>query len=114
MSTSTSTSLLSNKTYDYLKRLVTLALPAAGALYFALAQIWGFPNGEEVVGSIAAVNVFLGVVLGVSSKTYDPADGTVDVTMDPESQTKSFLLNLDTSPDALDTKPFITFRVNRT
>lgn len=47
-----------------------ILLPAAGTLYFALAGIWGFPYAEEIVGTITAVDTFLGVVLGVSSAKY--------------------------------------------
>lgn len=61
---------MSNKTYDVLKWIAQLFLPAAGALYFALANIWGLPYGEEIVGTITAVDAFLGVILGISSKVY--------------------------------------------
>lgn len=63
--------ILNNKIYDVLKWLVTLVLPAAATLYFALSQIWGLPYGEEVVGTITAVTAFLGVVIGVSSHNYN-------------------------------------------
>jgi hypothetical protein len=41
---------LSNKIYDILKYVALIVLPAVGTLYFALAGIWGFPYGEEIVG----------------------------------------------------------------
>lgn len=62
---------LSNKTYDILKWIAMYVLPAIGTLYFALAGIWGFPYGEEVVGTIAAVDTFLGVILGISTAQYN-------------------------------------------
>lgn len=61
---------LSGQTYDTLNWLAMFLLPALGALYFALAGIWGFPYGEQVVGTIAAIDVFLGVILGISSAQY--------------------------------------------
>lgn len=61
---------ISNKTYDTLKWIAQYLLPASGTLYFALAGIWGFPYGEEVVGTITAVDTFLGVLLGISSTQY--------------------------------------------
>lgn len=61
----------SNKTYDILKWIAMYLLPALGTLYFALAGIWGFPYGEQVVGTITAVDTFLGVILGISSKNYN-------------------------------------------
>ena len=60
----------SNKVYDVLKVICTIVLPAISTLYFALAQIWGFPAVEQVVGSIAAINVFLGSLLKISSNQY--------------------------------------------
>lgn len=62
---------MSNKVYDVLKWIAQILLPAAGTLYFALAGIWGFPYGEEIVGTITAVDTFLGVILGISSASYN-------------------------------------------
>lgn len=61
----------SNKVYDLLKMIAQVALPAAGTLYFALAKIWGLPFGHEIVGTITAVDAFLGVLLGVSNYNYN-------------------------------------------
>jgi hypothetical protein len=61
---------MSNKTYDILKWIAQVALPSIGTLYFALAGIWGFPYGEEIVGTITAIDTFLGVLLGISSMNY--------------------------------------------
>lgn len=61
---------MSNKIYDVLKYIQQIALPALGALYFALAKIWGFPYGTEIVGTISAVDVFLGALLKISSNQY--------------------------------------------
>lgn len=70
---------ISNGLYDILKWVTTIVLPAIGTLYFALAQIWGFPYGEEIVGTITAIVTFFGVILGISTKTYnaDKLDGVV-------------------------------------
>lgn len=62
---------MSNKTYDILKFIAQIALPAVGTLYFALANIWGFPYGEEIVGTITAVDAFLGAILGISTAKYN-------------------------------------------
>jgi hypothetical protein len=61
---------LSNKAYDTLKWIAMILLPACATLYFALAGIWGFPYGEEIVGTITAVDTFLGVILGISNANY--------------------------------------------
>lgn len=65
--------LLSDKTYNILKWIALILLPAVGTLYFALAGIWGFPYGEQIVGTITAVDTFLGVILGISSAQYKQA-----------------------------------------
>ena len=62
---------MSNKVYDVLKYIAMVVLPAIGTLYFALAGIWGFPYGEEIVGTITAVDTCLGVLLGISSVKYN-------------------------------------------
>lgn len=62
---------LSNKTYDTLKWIAQYLLPAIGTLYFALARIWGLPYGEQVVGTITAVDAFLGAILGISTMQYN-------------------------------------------
>lgn len=65
---------MSNKVYDVLKWIAMYLLPALGTLYFAVANIWGFPYGEEVVGTITAVDTFLGVILGISTAQYNKAN----------------------------------------
>jgi hypothetical protein len=62
---------MSNETYDVLKWIAQIGLPALGALYFALAQIWALPYPEEIVGTIVAVDVFLGTFLGISTSQYN-------------------------------------------
>lgn len=66
---------MSNKTYDILKWVAQYLLPALATLYFAVAQIWGLPYGEEVVGTITAVDTFLGVLLGISTANYNKQNG---------------------------------------
>lgn len=61
---------MSNKTYDILKAIALVWLPAIGTLYFALAGIWGLPYAEAIVGTITAIDTFLGAVLGISSANY--------------------------------------------
>lgn len=61
---------MSNKTYDILKYLAQVVIPAVSALYFGLATIWGLPYGEEIVGTLAVVDTFLGALLGISTAQY--------------------------------------------
>lgn len=61
---------MSNKVYDVLKYVAQIVLPALGTLYFALSSIWGLPYGEQIVGTITAIDAFLGALLGISSANY--------------------------------------------
>ena len=62
---------MSNRTYDILKYIAQIVLPAIGTLYFALASIWGLPYGEQIVGTITAIDAFLGAVLKISTNKYN-------------------------------------------
>ena len=66
---------LSNKAYDILKWIAQILLPALGTLYFALSKIWGLPCATEIVGTISAVDVFLGAMLGISTTQYNKSGG---------------------------------------
>ena len=63
--------MMSNKVYDVMKWIAMYLIPAVGTLYFALAGIWNFPYGEEIVGTLTAVDTFLGVILGISTAKYN-------------------------------------------
>lgn len=65
---------ITNKTYDILKWIAMILLPAIGTLYFALAGIWDLPYGEQVIGTITAVDTFLGALLGISTAQYKKAN----------------------------------------
>lgn len=61
---------MSNSTYDKWKWIAQILIPAVSALYFGIAQIWGLQYGEQIVGTLACIDTFLGVILGVSTKNY--------------------------------------------
>ena len=63
--------ILNDKTYNILKWVALVLLPALGALYFGLAGIWGFPYGEQIVGTITVIDTFLGVIIGISTVQYN-------------------------------------------
>lgn len=62
---------MNNKVYDVLKWIAQILLPAIGTLYFAIASIWGLPYAEQIVGTITAVDAFLGAILGISTHYYN-------------------------------------------
>jgi len=114
---SSSKPLLNDRLYDSLKKLTTIVLPAVSTLYFALAQIWHFPKTEEVVGSFAAVNVFLGALLGFSTKSYNKSDakysGHIEIDPSNDDPNTRYLVNLNAN-QPLDHSKEVTFRVVNT
>lgn len=63
--------MIPNKVYDVLKWIVMIVLPAISTLYFTLAGIWSFPYAEEIVGTLAAITTFIGILLGISTAEYN-------------------------------------------
>lgn len=61
---------LNDKTYDTIKWIALYFLPALGTLYFALSGVWGLPYGEQIVGTVTAIDTFLGALIGLSTSTY--------------------------------------------
>jgi hypothetical protein len=107
---------LNNRTYDFLKFVAQILLPAAGTFYFSLAGLWELPNADSVVGTIMAVDVFLGLLLGLSAKVYDASeekyDGDVTITSLPDTPTKRIELAFKDEPEVLEGKKDVTFKVN--
>lgn len=61
---------MSNKVYDVLKWIALIVFPAVIALYSTLSGIWSWPYGEQIVGTLAALEVFLGAILQISNTKY--------------------------------------------
>lgn len=62
---------MNNKTYDILKYIAQIVIPAIGVLWFTIAQIWNIPYGQEILGTITAADCFLGAILGISTAVYN-------------------------------------------
>ena len=62
---------LSNETYDRLKWIAMILLPAVSVLYLALAGLWNLPYPEQISGTIMAIDAFLGAILGISTNNYN-------------------------------------------
>lgn len=69
---------MKNKTYDTLKWIALVLLPAVGSLYFGLAKIWHFPDAETIVGTITLVDTFLGCLLHISNQQYNKTNSGTD------------------------------------
>ena len=98
-----------NKLYDILKWIAQYLLPGLGSLYFGLSKIWGLPYGEEIVGTITIVDVFLGLLLGLSSSNY-AGEGTMLVDTTRAKDVYKLALNVPVE-DLADMKQ-VTFKVN--
>lgn len=110
--------LLGDRSYKTLKQAATLILPAIGTLYFTLAPMWDLPKSEEVVGTIAALNTFLGVVLSLSTMTYNKKYSSTGVeysgsiVIDDSGEKKVFSLELDDDIEVLESRDEVTFKVD--
>lgn len=103
---------LTNKTYDVIKWIAQYFIPAAGTLYAALSKIWGFPYGSEVVGTLSAIDIFLGAVLGISSSNYN-GEGTLEIHSDPEADKDVYRLMLNVPVESLADRDSVTFKVSK-
>jgi Putative phage holin Dp-1 len=98
---------MSNKTHDIVKAIALLWLPALGTLFFTFTDIWALAWGKQVVGSIMAVDTFLGVILGISTRTYNMSGKNVDGELLVDGSGNPLKLELETLPD----KKTITVKV---
>ena len=73
---------MSNKLYDILKAIAMYVLPAIATLWVGIAEIWGIPNTELVIGTITAIDTFLGTILGISTSQYNKTKNIPDVSED--------------------------------
>lgn len=109
--------MITGPLYDKLKWVALIGMPAMATLYFALAGIWGLPYAHEVVGTLVALNTFLGVVLQISSNNYQTSNARFDgnlVISEDKTGRQLYSLELNDDPELnLATKDAITFRVNQ-
>lgn len=101
--------------YDVLKFIAQILLPAAGTLYFSLAGLWNLPAAEQVVGTIIAVDTFLGILLGISTSNYNKSDakynGVIEV-METD-QKITYAMGLNDEPEDLMNKKEVLFKVEK-
>jgi len=106
--------VLGDKLYARMKFLVQTFLPALSTLYFTLSGVLNLPYTTQVIGVIAAIATFLGVLLGISTKAYNSSDARFDGVIDvgtSDSGAKLYSLVLNGDIDALDQKGSVTFKV---
>jgi hypothetical protein len=106
--------MIPSKLYNFLKQLALIGLPAVSTFYFMLGETWEWDNTTKVIGTIAAIQVFLGAILGLSSRAYNKSDARFDgdlIASENEDGNKTFLLDLKSDPEELPAKKQITFKV---
>ena len=110
---SATTLTYSNTTYEVIKHIVQIVLPASATLYITLGSLWNLPKTEEVSGTITALALFLGVTLMVSNKNYHKeADGVINVQEKAGGGTL-FDLALNQEPEAIKDRSKVVFTVNK-
>ena len=107
--------IMGDRTYQTMKHLTQVVLPALGTFYFALTQIWNLPLGLEVVGTITAICTFLGISLGISTYSYNKSDAKYDgrIVVHEDDHRKNYQLVLKNDPDTLDQFKEILFKVDK-
>lgn len=107
---------LNNKVYDFLKWITMIFLPAISAAYFALSGLWGLPEPERVIGTIAVIITFLGAMLKISTASYDNSDAKFDGVMhvdSTDSEKDVFTFELYQAPEGFPDKDSLTFKVSK-
>lgn len=76
---------MNDKLYNILKWVTLIALPALSTFIFALSNLWGF-NATVIIGSIAALETFLGSLIGVSTYQYNKNNNQI---AEPKDENKT-------------------------
>jgi hypothetical protein len=109
--------LMSDALYEKLRFLAVILLPALGALYFGVAQIWGLPKAEEVVGTLVVVDTFLGALLGFARQKYENSDvgydGHIYLSEGETPDSKTAGLNVTTPASELEGKRTARLKVHK-
>lgn len=106
--------VLSDAVYGKLKWLIVVVIPAVGTLYFALAKIWSLPAGEQILGSLLALQAFLGVIFAISTSQYNNSDIKYDgaiVTTQGDTHTTASLEFNEHPADILENKDEVLLKV---
>ena len=62
---------LNDRSYDILKWITMIVLPALATAYVGLSSIWGWPYADEIAKTTAVICTLLGALLGISTATYN-------------------------------------------
>lgn len=101
---------LDNKTYDTLKWIASLLLPGITTLWLSIGKIWNIPFTAEIGATIAAVTVFMQVVLGISKKNYS---GEGEITVDETGNVTNFEIQNGSTINDLTEKNNVMLKVTK-
>lgn len=107
--------ILVGKPYDRVKQFVQIWIPALSTLYFTLGSIWDLPSVTQVIGTLAALATFGGVILGLSSKAYYSSESRFigDIVVNKkEGGGIQYSLELNADPAEIADRKTVTFKVN--
>lgn len=100
----------SNKTYDILKWIASYLLPGLTTFWLAIGKIWNIPFTAEIGATMAAIDVFMHTVLGISKKNYN---GEGEMIIDENGNVSDFKIQNGTSIHELTEKDTVVVKVNR-
>ncbi len=103
---------MNSKTYDILKQIAQIWLPLAGTLVFAMTDIWHLAHGAQIVGTITAIDTFLGAGLGYSSRKFSKTGYDGHLVVDQTNPAKdTYTLDINTPLTEIRDKPYIRLAV---
>lgn len=103
------------KLYDFLKWMALVLLPAVAALYVSLGSLWDFPAVTQVVGTLTAIDTFLGILLNRSAKNFakEQVVGDIVMTQDVDGAVSGMRMIANRDPLILDENKKAVFNVRR-
>lgn len=69
---------MNDATFNAIRWVVEIFLPALSTLYFGLSQFWPLPYVEQIVGTISVFTTFLGAVVITARKAYESNNQTTE------------------------------------
>jgi len=109
--------VLPAKYYEFVKWFVLIFLPGLSSFYYGLSLIWeGVPAAGQVVGTLALLATFLGLILGVSNRNFKAqgADGYLNAAIDGDNVVFSRIALPNITAEELTRKKSVTIQVNPT
>jgi len=67
---------MSNSTYDVLKWIGLIAVPVITFLT-AIVNIWNIPYGDQIIATLAAIDVLIGAIVTIAKVQYSKKHKTV-------------------------------------